>query len=206
MVGAIISRILARMYWIIRRLTWPQRVYLDRAVMNASTKGLILDRNLMHGSTLEISGDDWAKFGFSKYRSVHYPEFDICEKNDLNEKFDLIIAEQVFEHLKFPYRAGRNVYQLLRPGGHFLISVPFLQKIHDVPIDCCRWSEEGIKYFLIECGFFEGGIVAGSWGNAEAARTNLCHRFSFPFYNPFFDSLYNDRYFPLQVWALAQKH
>ena len=35
---------------------------------------------------------------FKTYRSAHYPDFDTRE-SALTEQFDLIIAEQVFEHL-----------------------------------------------------------------------------------------------------------
>ena len=34
-----------------------------------------------------------------------FPEFDICS-DVLAERFDLIIAEHVFEHIRWPYRAG----------------------------------------------------------------------------------------------------
>src|SRR5207237_7195249 len=47
------------------------------------------------------------------YRAVNFPEFDITE-NMLPEKFDIIIAEHVFEHLRYPYKAARNVHEMLR--------------------------------------------------------------------------------------------
>jgi hypothetical protein len=44
---------------------------------------------------LEVSGNIWDRPGlFKEYRSVHYPEYDLCEQV-LEESFDLIIAEQV---------------------------------------------------------------------------------------------------------------
>ena len=64
------------------------------------------------------------------------------------ESFDLIIAEQVFEHLKWPYRAAKNVYRMLRPGGSFLITTPFLVRCHEMPDDCTRWTDTELKNFL----------------------------------------------------------
>ena len=81
----------------------------------------------------------------------------------LDDTFDLIIAEQVFEHLLWPYRAARNVHRMLRPGGSFLITTPFLVKIHPVPNDCSRWTETGMKHLLAEAG--------GRFTNAGAIRS-----------------------------------
>jgi hypothetical protein len=56
---------------------------------------------------LEISGgSQWRrKFKFGSYTSTDFPEFDICAEV-LDRQFDLIIADQVFEHLTWPMRAG----------------------------------------------------------------------------------------------------
>ena len=66
--------------------------------------------------TLEISGGvQWRReFDFRTYRATEYPGFDICVET-LEERFDLIIADQVFEHLKKPAAAARNVHTMLRP-------------------------------------------------------------------------------------------
>lgn len=152
-------------------------------------------------SVLEISGAKWKDYGFGSYRSANYPEYDVCE-TALPESFDLVIAEQVFEHLLWPYRAGRHVYEMVKPGGHFLISTPFLVKIHDYPIDCSRWSEIGLKHLLAECGFPLDSIVTGSWGNRACVIAN------FKKWVPFrrgWHSLKNEPDFPYHVWALARK-
>ena len=85
------------------------------------------------------------------YRSVDFPDYDLCS-GALDEKFDIIIVEQVFEHLLWPYRAVRNVFQMLKPNGAFLISTPFLVKIHNSPVDCSRWTELGLRHLLAEGG------------------------------------------------------
>ena len=95
---------------------------------------------------LEISGgNQWTRdFAFKTYENTEYPGFDICAET-LPRQFDLIIADQVFEHLPWPYRAGRNVWSMLKPGGHLVIATPFLVRIHRVPIDCSRWTPDGLK-------------------------------------------------------------
>ena len=45
--------------------------------------------------------------------------------------FDVVVANQVFEHLKNIWLPLSEVYRVLRPGGHFLISVPNLGSAHN---------------------------------------------------------------------------
>ena len=154
-------------------------------------------------NVLEISpGNKWLDRGFKRYRGASYPEFDIC-KDVLDERFDLIIADQVWEHLEWPYRATRNVHEMLVPGGHFLVLTPFLIRVHRHPIDCSRWTEQGLAFLVAECGFSLDQIVTGSWGNRAAVRA--CLR-SFPGWpRRGYGSLKNEPDYPLAVWALARK-
>lgn len=154
-----------------------------------------------HLDALEISaGKFFQTLGFRSFTEANYPEFDIC-KDVLDRQFDVIVADQVFEHLLWPYRAARNVHSMLQPGGHFLVTTPFLIRVHAIPYDCTRWTETGIKHFLIECGFSEDGIVTGSWGNRACVKAN----FGKWARRGWLGSLSNEPNFPVVVWALAKK-
>jgi SAM-dependent methyltransferase len=152
--------------------------------------------------TMEISaGPQWRRqFQFRSYTATEYPGFDVCSEA-LPRRFDLIIADQVFEHLKWPYRAGRNILAMLNPGGFLVITVPFLVKVHRSPHDCSRWTEEGLSYLLQECGFPEAGITTNSWGNRACALANFTRWRKRGFLRP----LANEPDFPLVVWAFAQR-
>ena len=94
--------------------------------------------------------------------------------NNLDRKFDLVIADNVWEHLKYPYRATKNVFDLLNQGGYFLVIVPFLIRVHNVPIDCSRWTEDGLKFHLErKCGFKIKIYFTNSWGNKKCVASNL---------------------------------
>lgn len=172
-----------------------------RIVMDRRTQELVENLNYGDFETLEISGKKWKDFGFRSYENKFFPELDIC-KSKLNKSYDLIIAEQVFEHLAYPYRAGKNVFEMLNSGGYFLITTPFLLRIHPDPIDCNRWTPLGLKYFLNECGFELEDIITDSWGNRECLKANLD---SWKGYNPKLHSLENEHDLALVVWALARK-
>lgn len=176
-------------------ITW------SRVVMKEACTQLLNALPCAEYSTLEISGHKWRTFGFKHYQTADYPDFDLC-REVLPERFDLIIAEQVFEHLRYPYRAGRHVLEMLKPGGYFLISVPFLVKVHEIPIDCTRWTELGLKHFLEECGFPLDDIVTGSWGNRACIIANFE---DWIMYNPPEHPLHNEPEFPYHVWALARR-
>jgi SAM-dependent methyltransferase len=151
---------------------------------------------------LEISGGpQWRRnFSFRSYISTDFPDFDICAET-LDRQFDLVIADQVFEHLPWPMRAGRNVHAMLRPGGYFVIATPFLVRVHEVPIDCSRWTEQGLSYLLQECGFEASNIKTASWGNRKCLNANLFKWRRYGFYR----SLANEPNFPVMVWAIARK-
>lgn len=179
----------------------PTSGHWCRVEMDKATKEIVTALDYKTLKTLEISGSKWQQFGFQSYRSVLFPEFDICDA-PLAERFDLVIAEQVFEHLLWPYKAGRNVYEMLKPGGYFLITTPFLIKIHNYPVDCSRWTPLGLKYFLAECGFDLELIHVNSWGNRKCVVANFDEWMPF---NSNKHSLQNESDFPLVVWAMARK-
>lgn len=156
----------------------------------------------------EISGGFGRGFGFKTYDEFHFPDYDICKdafRDDKGRlrKFDMVIADQVWEHLDRPYAATQNVYKMLNKGGHFYVCVPFYVRYHLFPVDCSRWSARGLKNLLIECGFEEEKIFSEQWGNLEVARQDCGMKFSK--YDREKNSLENDPKFPVVAWALAQK-
>ena len=178
-----------------RLTTW------SRVVMNRECERWLSALPLQSLHALEISGRTFQDFGFASYRTVDFPEFDLCA-GPLQDTFDLVIAEQVFEHLLYPYRAGRHVWQMIRPGGWFLISVPFLVKVHGYPVDCTRWTELGLRHFLHECGFPLETIQTGSWGNRACVTANFAQ---WVVYDAAIHDLTNEPDFPYHVWALARR-
>lgn len=186
----------------VRSITGEKDIHWTRVVMYDKVREIV-DRLRPAGlDVLEISGKYWENKGFKSYTSPQYPEFDVCA-GPLNRQFDLIIAEQVLEHVLWPYRAVKHVYQMLKPGGHFLVSTPFLLRIHNEPIDCSRWTELGMKHLLAEGGFPINKIETGSWGNRDCVRENL--KGKWVKYRSRFHSLKNEPDYPVVVWALAEK-
>lgn len=170
-----------------------------RAVMNRETSQYVRTMNPHNINALEISGSSWQTMGFKSYQNVFYPDFDIC-KQTLPGPFDLVIAEQVFEHIDDPSAAARNILEMLRSGGTFLITTPFFIKNHPEPLDLWRWTAQGMKIFLERVGFVS--VETFSWGNRACVVGNFEQ---WPMYDPIKHSLENEADFPLVVWGFALK-
>lgn len=189
---------------------WHTRVMvsLNRVVMKPASRRMIRALGPQGLDVAEISGKWGRRFNFKTYRQFRFPTHDICsgpfEENGRMLTFDLILANQVWEHLDRPYAATRHVHAMLRPGGHFWLAVPFFVPFHAAPQDCSRWSARGLRNLLIEAGFDEGGIQAAQWGNVHVARRNLEDVWP-PQHDPETDDLTDDPAMPVCAWALAQK-
>ena len=178
--------------------------------MQKSSRALLKALPLDQFDTAEISGKWGERLEFRTYRRFRYPKFDICEGpfrggEGRPLKFDLILANQVWEHLDRPYAATRNVFKMLRKGGYFWVAVPFVIPFHPAPVDCSRWSARGLKNLLVEGGFPEEGIQSFQWGNRQAAMRNIAAEQWPPEYDPEADDLTDDPDYPILSWALAQK-
>ena len=177
--------------------------HLIRYVSREEIKNLLKKEVSKNISILEISESEYWKeiLEYESFTSMNYPEYNICV-DYLDKKYDLIIADNVWEHLKYPYKASKNVLKMLKPNGKFLLIVPFLVRQHDVPIDCTRWTEKGLKYFLEETGFNKNKIKTGSWGNKECVISNLRTDGKWTRVG-FYSNLKNEKNFSVQVWAIA---
>jgi SAM-dependent methyltransferase len=171
--------------------------------MNQEVKKFLHSLECPRLDVLEISGTRENEFNFRSYRSVNYPEYDVCERPLSSENFDLIIAEQVSEHVQRPDRAASHVFEMLKPGGIFVITTPFLLKIHHYPGDYYRWTQDGMRVLLEHAGFVV--LKTGSWGNRQCLMKDLKPELGWASYIPFIHSLKNDPQLPIVIWAFAQR-
>ena len=181
---------------------------LNRIVMQKTSREWLQALKPKSLDAAEISGKWGQMFPFRSYERFSYPAHDPCAGPFLDaegavRKFDLILANQVWEHIDRPQAATRNVLKMLRKGGWFWLAVPFFIPYHAVPVDCSRWSARGLKNLLIEAGFDEASIMADQWGNRAAALRNLETPWP-PEYRED-DDLTNDPDCPVVAWAMGRK-
>lgn len=63
---------------------------------------------------------------------------------ELIGQFDCFLAPSVWEHLKKPWIASEKVWDLLQPGGVFLVTTHQTFPIHGYPHDYFRFSKEAL--------------------------------------------------------------
>lgn len=70
-----------------------------------------------------------------------------------DNSYDCALCLEVLEHVPQPILAIREIYRILRPGGLFIFSTPYLCRIHDQPCDYFRFTVYGLRIILAECQF-----------------------------------------------------
>lgn len=173
----------------------------QRVVLNRSVSRHLLSLGPAQLDAAEISGDAQSAHGWRSFTSLNYPEFDLCAPLTVDRRFDVVICEQVLEHVIDPVAAAANLRGLCAPGGRVVVSTPFLIRIHELPMfgmrDYWRFTPHGLQRLL------EGaGLVVDSvswWGNRRCVTANFTR---WPAYRRR-QSLRNQPDIPVQVWAFA---
>lgn len=62
-----------------------------------------------------------------------------------NESYDIVFSNDVFEHLKEPWKAANEMVRITKKGGINLHVTLFAWRYHPVPIDCFRYTHTGMK-------------------------------------------------------------
>jgi len=108
----------------------------------------------------------------------------ICPATDLkfdDNSFDSILCTQVLEHVYDHHTMIKEVYRVLKPGGHILLTVPFAWEKHEEPYDFFRFTPYALKELFEEAGLSIDYIKpnGGKWAAIYQLRTNmLYHSFS----------------------------
>jgi SAM-dependent methyltransferase len=64
--------------------------------------------------------------------------------------FDVIYSNNVFEHLRRPWVATRNLLAMLKPGGICITIAPFSIRYHESPEDHFRYTHTGLTALFTE--------------------------------------------------------
>ncbi len=68
-------------------------------------------------------------------------------------EFDCIFSSEVLEHIFNPVEIIAELQRVLRPGGKFLFSCPFVWPEHEVPIDYARYTRFALTDLLEKNNF-----------------------------------------------------
>lgn len=69
-----------------------------------------------------------------------------------DSNFDIVLLVEVLEHLHHPAVSLAEIARVMKPSGIMLLTVPFLQGLHEIPHDYFRYTEFGIQRLLEDAG------------------------------------------------------
>ena len=140
--------------------------------------------------TLKVTGD--------------YPAVDVSFMPEYADaSYDVVILDQVLEHVKQPEAGVAEVRRVLRPGGYAIISLPFLIKIHGRPNDYSRFTEDGLRHLLREFR----DVEVGQWGNRFTLNVTMRHGWlsTWQTRRRLLVFQQNEPEWPIVLWAVCRK-
>lgn len=125
----------------------PVRHYLKGRVLNAGsgTRDIshLIDGELVN-QDLGWEGDESANLHIrSPLHRIPVPD----------NHFDVVLNVAVMEHVENPEEVVPEFLRVLKPGGHLVLEVPFLQPEHKVPTDFQRYTRDGLVRLVTHHGF-----------------------------------------------------
>ena len=94
-------------------------------------------------------------------------DFEIGENSALGapeDMFDMVLSTQVLEHCPSPQLYLGESRRVLKAGGKLLLSTHGLFEEHGCPDDFLRWTEDGLRALLEQCGFNVDSILRLTMG------------------------------------------
>lgn len=98
----------------------------------------------------------------------------ICDLLEIppSAKSNVVLCTEVLEHVPNPVEAFHKLWNLVKPGGVMLVTVPFLSLMHQAP----HWYSSGLSPFWF----------------AHHAREADCHDFEIKVHGDYFDLMYQE--------------
>jgi SAM-dependent methyltransferase len=101
--------------------------------------------------TSQVTCIDWPQ---TRHQAGHIDIYaDFNEPVDIPDaSFDTILSSSVLEHIWKHDVIWREMARTLRPGGHLILTVPFVYALHEAPHDYFRWTRFALEKACAECG------------------------------------------------------
>lgn len=161
---------------------------------------------------LAISGSErlCSVLGFtaSQLTVANYPEFDMLSLSFPEGSFDVVVSDQVLEHIDGdPQVAIDESHRVLKMGGIAVHTTCFIQQLHYGPKDLWRFSPDALRFLTRQ---FSELIDCGGWGNRwiwpyiwlglrfegiPEASWHPIHKLA----------IYNEAEWPAVTWVVARK-
>jgi ubiquinone/menaquinone biosynthesis C-methylase UbiE len=89
--------------------------------------------------------------------------------------FDTVLSTEVLEHVMSPGAVVAEMARVLKPEGRLLLTVPFIQPLHEMPSDYFRYTPFSLRKLVEGSGLVVERLEAR--GNYAAVIGSLCSQF-----------------------------
>lgn len=137
-----------------------------------------------------------------------YPEHSMFDLPFEDETFDVVVSDQVLEHLEgAPQEAINETFRVLKPNGIALHTTCFMNPMHGCPNDYWRFAPQALELLTSKHGDV---IEAGGWGNPYVWLYSACGLRFMPIphtrWHPgHWIATKNDPEWPISTWVVARK-
>lgn len=168
-----------RLAGVVRQLLRGKSVY--RALLNQTLQGRRIVGDVLDLGSRTTESSYWKAFdrtatGRILLTDVQEGEGILCLDVEQpfplpDESLDTVLAFNLLEHVYWPFEMPREVSRVLRPGGTFMLAVPYLHEYHPDADDFHRFSHTFLTRWLTECGFVVDEVVLLGGGPATFGAT-----------------------------------
>jgi SAM-dependent methyltransferase len=158
-----------------RQANWD---FLEKQVKRLDEKSTVLDVGAGHG-------DFQALLKHMRYVAVDvypYPEINVvCDFTSCmplkKQSVDVAVLMNLCEHVYHPQTLLSKIRDALKPHGMMILTIPFMLKIHQAPLDFARYTHYALERMATEVGF-QVEVIEGFYDSAGMiAETERYFRF-----------------------------
>ena len=110
-----------------------------------------------------------------------------------NGTLDLVISQEVLEHVSDPFLAMQEIHRVLKSGGKAYVQIPFMIGYHPCPDDYWRFTASGLRQ-LSE----SAGLTVVESGSTVGAGTGF-YRIAVEFFSTLLSVPFHKLYRPLKA-------
>lgn len=140
----------------------------------------------------------------NKVLTTDIPEVDAHALPYEDDTWDIIISDQMLEHVQKPWLVVEEMWRVLKSGGLVICTSCSYNPVHWGPLDCYRFMPDGFDVLFDK---FNNRSIK-TWGNKAAIIHDLIsdgHRHTLPksVSNQYLET--NDINNPWVIWVIGQK-
>ena len=151
------------------------RMLMNEALSNLELTGDILDlgsgsgrasheRMIAYKEPYTLTRTDYHRMGPGTVK------LDLEDSFKLENKYDVVTCFNVLEHVYDYCNVLKESLKVLKPGGLFIATTPFLVRYHPTPEDYWRFSETALKRLLDEEGYTDIKVTGLGYGPFSCAQ------------------------------------